>query len=252
MARALPRTGFNSSRLIRFLADLGSADGTEAKQSFAERLGLWLDVTDAIALFSALNGSAAEAGAASPSAAADAVQERFERVRSALAAAITAEGMRQEGRARTRSPAPGGAAESAADFSPYRRCYLAHQRDMEASIAPLRAQARAALASRSPRLGRLAAVDAVLEQALSGRERSLLASLPAWLEKRFEHLRQAHQEAVAGSGAPDDPELWLQPGGWLAAFGKDMQGLLLAELDLRLQPVAGLIEALGNEVTKNQ
>jgi hypothetical protein len=49
---------------------------------------------------------------------------------------------------------------------------------------------------------------------------------------------------------PDDPALWMQPGGWLANFCRELQGVLLAELDLRLQPTVGLIEALSNEVGK--
>jgi hypothetical protein len=36
----------------------------------------------------------------------------------------------------------------------------------------------------------------------------------------------------------------------LANFCRELQGVLLAELDLRLQPAVGLIEALSNEVSK--
>jgi hypothetical protein len=39
----------------------------------------------------------------------------------------------------------------------------------------------------------------------------------------------------------------MQPGGWLAAFGQELQEALLAELDARLQPVTGLIEAIRNK-----
>ncbi|KAE8755722.1 DUF3348 family protein, partial [Paraburkholderia madseniana] len=34
------------------------------------------------------------------------------------------------------------------------------------------------------------------------------------------------------------------PGTWLNTFRKDMQSVLLAELDVRLQPVEGLLAAL--------
>lgn len=252
MTRALPRTTFNSSRLIRFLADLAIADVADSKQSFAERLALWLDVNDAISLSTALNASAANGSDArlAPSVASAAVGEELARVRMALARSIGSDGVLNAGTTRARLPAPGASIESAADFSPYRRYYVAHQRDMESSIGPLRASARAALASLSPPLRRLAAVDAVLDEALRVRERSALSTVPSLLEKRFAQLRQAHLEARADVQAPDDPDLWMQPGGWLAVFCQDMQGVLLAELEVRLQPVTGLIEAISNEVTK--
>ena len=37
-----------------------------------------------------------------------------------------------------------------------------------------------------------------------------------------------------------------QPGSWLEAFCRDAQTVLLAELDLRLKPVSGLIAALAH------
>jgi hypothetical protein len=162
---------------------------------------------------------------------------------------MSTDGVLNTGKTRTKLPTPaiGASIEGAADFSPYRRYYVAHQRDMDSSIGQLRANVRAALSSRSPTLKRLATLDAALGQALGARERNLLATVPSLLENRFEHLRKAHQEALAATQAPDDPERWMQPGGWLAVFCKDMQGVLLAELDVRLQPVIGLIEALGNE-----
>ena len=92
---------------------------------------------------------------------------------------------------------------------------------MEASIAPLRARLRAALTRKSADMARLAAMDAVLEQALGARERSLLATVPALLEKHF-----VRSHAAAG------------------VFRKDMQAVLLAELELRLQPIDGLLAAL--------
>ena len=54
------------------------------------------------------------------------------------------------------------------------------------------------------------------------------------MERRFEQL--AHSNDA----------------GWLEAFGKDWRLALLAELDLRLEPVAGLIDALNNELKYQQ
>lgn len=243
MAYGLPGTSLNSARLVRVLANLAVADVVEAKQSLAERLGQWLDFTDAMALFSALNGNAPVSQTKAPD---SSVQGEFARVRTTLADSITMDGVLNPGRARIKlpTPAPNAPVESAADFSPYHRYYQAHQRDMNAAIGPLRANVRAVLASGSPALQRLAALDAVLEQALATRERNLLATLPLLLAKRFGHLYKAHQEALGDRLDLDDPEMWMRPGGWLAMYCRDMQAVLLAELEVRLQPVAGLIEAL--------
>lgn len=226
MSPALPHTSFNSSKLVRALSELGhsslaSSDSTvaDAKQTLAERMSPWLAWTDAIALSAVLESgstampSDAKAGKPAPATSATAVAaavQELARVRADLARSITAD--------------PVFAADSAS-FVPYRHQYVTHQRAMEARIAPLRAKVRALLSSHSPNLRRLAALDAVLEQALSARERQLLSTVPQWLERHFERARQVRQQ-------PD---------------GKEMQDVLLAELETRLQPVEGLTAALGNE-----
>ena len=247
MARGSPRTSFDSSRLIRALSDQVSTDAAPPRQSFADRLGQWLDFADAIALFSALNGSTDAAGGPA-TAEHPALRDEFARVRGALLDSINTDGVLTPGKARIRLPAPAWHASTpgAADYLPYHRYYLAHQRDMGAAIAPLRASVRAGLAQRAPALRQLAALDGVLDQALAPRERSLLATVPQLLGRHFEQLHQAHRSALP---TPDDPARWLQPGAWLHTFCQDMRAVLLAELELRLQPVAGLMDAL-NEVTR--
>lgn len=246
MAQGLPRTRFNTAALVRALTDLAVADVADSKQPFADRLGQWLGFNDALALFSALNAGTAAEGEAAPVTAAGAVVQAHARVRTALAQSIAADGVFRPGKARIElpTPLPGMSVEEAADFGPYHRYYLAHQRDMSTSIGPLRATVRAELVRRSADLKRLAALDAVLDQALAARERALLATVPGLLAKRFEQLFKAHQAALAETQAVDDTRRWLQPGGWLAVFCRELQTVLLAELELRLQPVSGLIAAL--------
>jgi hypothetical protein len=211
----LPRTGLNSTQLVRFLAGLEIAAGAASKQTFAERLSLWLDWTDAIALAGVLGGeAAATAGTAQPAAPgrARAVIREFERLRAHWVLAID------------KDPAWAGSAAGAPepDLPAFRRAYLEQQRAMTAAITALRARVRAALTELDPALGRLAALDAVLERTLAARERHLLATVPEWLERHFEAAPQPRQ----------------------------IQGALLAELDLRLQPVEGMIEALGEHAAR--
>ena len=86
----------------------------------------------------------------------------------------------------------------------------ARQQGMESGVAALRGRLREALAATSPDMARLAAIDVVMERVLAPRERSLLAGVPSGLPRQSEGLHD----------------------------------LMLAELDLRLQPVDGLLAAL--------
>ena len=255
MTRASPRRPLHSSPLVRQLADLASADLPAARQSFAEQLAGWLDVQDAITLSATLHPSVRQAApAAEASAPLADLRRELDALRDGLYAAIHGEGAPQSGRTRLKLPTPGAAdpLDAADDFTPYQRYYAALQRDMEAQIAALRGSVRTALARRAaaakPQLRQLALLDAALDKAYGARERSLLAAVPLLLEKRFVQLYAAHRQRLAG--AADDPARWLEAGAWLAQFRQAMRQLLLAELDLRLQPVIGLIEAYCQDLKK--
>ncbi len=251
MSRALPRANFSSPRLVRLLANaagaIAAAPAASAapKQDFAARLGQWLRVADAIRLHAVLDGSAAAVSVA-PARRERSVAADVDRVRTTLTDAIVTSCSPEPGAARIRFPAPpsGTPADIAALYAPFQRFHLAHQREMEQRLGPLRLAAREALASASPGLKQLADVDAIVDATLSGREHNLLATVPALLEHRFNALLATHWQALTGDGT-DDPVAWLLPGGWLARYREELKQMLLAELDLRLQPIMGLVEALN-------
>jgi hypothetical protein len=234
MAAALPSASFSSSRLTRLLADLSTVDvavPAGAPPTLAERLGGWLNWTDAIALSAALNAGMAAAPSGGDPVGQPAPDRLFDdcaRLRAALVLGLTVGVPHAAGAARP--PLPGAAPSPDIDFSPYRRVYLAHQRAMASGIAGQRFKLRAALAGQSPEWARLAALDAALEAALRPQERQLLATVPDRLEGHFERLRQA------------------QAAQWLARFAADMQAVLLAELALRWQAIEGLLETLRLEL----
>lgn len=219
------RTSFTGSALSRLLARLADVETPECKQPFADRLSQWLDWTNAISLSNVLSGGlTGAANAPSRSSASPSAEEvDCARVRTALAKAIAED-------------AP--SVEMTADFSPHRRHYFARQQAMETSIGPLRARLRARLAAGSPAMAQLAAVDGVMEQTLGARERTLLSSVPVLLQGHFERLRQADL------ATPREPSRGVTEGNWPEVFSKDMQDVLLAELDIRFQPVDGLLDAL--------
>lgn len=251
MANEGQRTRFHRSTLIKVVAELALAEEGNVRQSLGERLGQWLDFKDAIALYSVLNGAGTEAAnrKAMAERSSTVLHEQYERVRASLVDAIHAETPREL--AIRLGPAGLSSANTAEDFLPSHRYYLGHQRNMQSAIGKLRVQLRTAISEHAPAFERLASLDAVLEQALIARERSLLGALPQLLARRFELLRE--QERVSGNAGTFSPhELPAAPPEWMERFCRNMQTLLLAEVDLRLQPVLGLVEACGTDPGKSQ
>jgi hypothetical protein len=254
MTRVSPRTNFHSSRLIRCLADLAIVDAVEPGNAFAEKLGMWIHFSDAVTLSAVHSDSIANPSKMQPKiqheqpfAAAAGIE--FDRIQAILMNSIMKSCSPNLGKTHLKLPTPTLELpiDLATTYAPYRRFYEAHQRDMELSVQPLRINVREALAKASPRLRKLADLDATLEKILRERERQLLSKVPLLLKKRFEQLFKAHQQMLVDTQQADNPAGWTQAGGWLARFCNDMQTLLLAEVELRLQPTVGLIEALKQD-----
>jgi hypothetical protein len=244
MTRVAPLTSFHSSQLIRCLAELDLLEGAEPKTDFADELGQWMHFTDAIALASVLESGMAKAAAQSQDlrqAARTRMTAEFERIRAFMVNSIT-KSCAPTGNTHIKLPL---VTEQEVSYTLYKRFYEEHQRDMEASVEPLRVNLRAALAKASPQLKKLAELDVVMEKFLRAREGQLLARVPLLLKKHFDAQYAAHVEQVAASGQPDNRTDWMKAGGWLARFCQTLQTLLLAEADLRLQPSAGLLDALN-------
>ncbi|MEC5404404.1 DUF3348 domain-containing protein [Paraburkholderia sp. MPAMCS5] len=263
MLQALQRTALSGPALIRLLARLVDVDVPESRQSLSDRLSQWLGWTDAIALSSALTGAppALPAGARAFGSAEEA---ECARVRASLVKTITGDSAFATTRRRGPHGAPHGASvdtpAAPADYALFRQRYQAMQQSMETGVGNLRGRLRAMLAAKTPAMGRLAVLDAVMERALGERERNLFATVPGLLAGHFERLRDAAQAAEAPPDNAAQAESGMaagaesvavaaaaQPsasGAWLDVFRKDMQSVLLAELDVRLQPVEGLLAAL--------
>jgi len=232
MVQAPQRTSFRGPTFIRLLARLTDVDVSPSRQSLSDRLGQWLDWTHAVALSTSLDGKPSAVGFDVPTFGSDEENE-CARVRASLASTIAGD----------RAFAKEGGANEAADYSVFRQRYLAIQRSMQAATGNLRGRLRDMLAQRTVDMARLAAVDAVMERALSPREHTLLAHVPVLLGDHFERLRQAEQKMLADAQVSKDAPA-IAPGAWLDVFRKDVQSVLLAELDVRFHPVEGLLAAL--------
>ena len=218
-----------------------------AGQDFAERLGAWLSVADSISLRTALQAIPATKFAkasVAPNSAPPALAEELQRVRATLTKSITTVEATPSSRSRADHSAHGAVnappipLDPAAEFAMLHQRYGEQQRRMEMSVDALRAHARQVLSQTSPELAQLAALDGVMDQMLGGREQHLLSTVPTFLKKRFELLRR---QAVAEAEA----DLSRLPA-WLVQLTAEFEQALLAELDLRLQPVAGMAEALAH------
>ena len=234
------RRNFSSSKLVRLLHDLAQVDVVASGPDVAEGLGLWLNAFDAIKLHTTLQtlkmvAVETPAGALAPP---SGIAEEVQRVRSALV--VLAKTASEE--------RPDSALDTEVSFAPYHQRYLAQQRQMTLRIGPLRERVRQVLSAASPPLKQLATMDAALDEMLTGREQQLLASIPALLKRRFEHLRQTHQRLRDATQPPDDRAVWREPGHWPDRFGQELQVVLLAELEVRLEPVTGLTEAFNKEM----
>lgn len=210
------RSTVGGSRLVGLLGGWVPQEAEASGMDFAERMGLWLGPLDAIRLQAAhqsLRALKAPLRGPAPRHATDPAAD-LQRVRDAIARAIAQD--------------PQLLDAAAPAYTAFRQRHLELQAQMEFQVEPLRAHLRERLAQASPRLRQLAALDEAMEQVLAPRAQAILAGLPALLQQRFEQCRRDAAE------------------GWLAAFLAEWREALLAERDLRLEPVAGLVDALRN------
>lgn len=225
------RSTFDRSRLVRLLDAWIRVDPEPGGMDLAERASLWFGPLDAIRLqaahqaLRAIQAPMPRQPREPPPGDAHALASEVQRVRTALSRAIAQDPLAQA---------------ATVDFAGYQRRHLELQRLMEMTIAALRGQLRQALARVSAPLRQLAALDEAMEQLLAAREQALLPAAAALLEHRFVALRPA-------AGEPADAPALRAPGGWLHAFEADWRRALLCELDLRLEPVLGLLEALAHD-----
>ena len=256
MTRALPRAHLHSSKLVCFLTENAMLDAAQTTEDVGQKLGDWLDFRQAIALHGLLNpepqaeqtlpAHQRRAGVMTP----EALTRHVDKVKAALEQSIAQGAPSGTGLARIEMPpATLDEQEPKIAFEPYRRFYAAHQRQMETQVRTLRAQLRGQLAKSTAALQQLAALDATFENILGEREAMLLGKVPKLLEKRFSQALKQHLKKQAEASAEDTSAPRLKPDAWLLPWRQQLRIALLAELDTRLQPALGLLEAFNQEST---
>ncbi len=266
MTRALPRAHINSSRLTHFLTENAMLDAVQPPQNVGQQLGDWLNFRQAIALHGVLHPEPSQ-GHDTPAhlrraavMSADALRRHVEKVRAQLEQSIQQGAPTGSGLARIDMPPPtlDEPLEVKTAYEPYRRFYAAHQRQMETSLQSLRSQLRGQLGKCPGPLQQLATLDAAFENILGERETMLLGKVAKLLEKRFaqalkQHIKQqAEARAMVTTEADHTVSTAVPPGSWLMAFRQTLRTALLAELDTRLQPALGLLEAFESQNPQEQ
>jgi hypothetical protein len=88
----------------------------------------------------------------------------------------------------------------------------------------------------------LVALDVAIANTIAANTRQVFSTIPKLLRIRFNQLLKLHGQQrieLDLAGSPIVP--------WLHDFLFEMRQVLLAELDVRLQPTLGLIEAFDEE-----
>ena len=233
-----------ASRLVRALAEVLDAELRLPPVQFAERLGRLFDLTQSIAIASAHRAVVA-ADFEPECADGGALRQEFLSVRNGMVQSVVRSFDRADGTGRIRVPmasaAPAG--DWAEDYAPYHRFYSAHQTDVDFRVRRLHALLRDGAAARSPQLARLCALDAALGDSIAGPARKLFAAIPRLLGQHFEG-RHRHCRQQQPNGAVPDAS-WQHCQQQLCA---QMQTLLLAEIEVRLLPSLGLLEAIDEAI----
>lgn len=231
MPETRTRAPVPGAALARMLARMTGLDAVPPVQSPAERLGDWLEWQRAVALSRALDGDRVADGpdAAAPDTAGrdNELAAECQRLRAALEDAIADESRDWTRPLRPRAGEDGDSVAAGA-AAVLRHCQ-GLQRDLQAATGRLRGELRERLELRGGGQANLAGIDAVMEGLLAPREHALLAPVVPALVARFEHL---HARGDAGDGT------------WRAGFRREAGQALLAELDLRFQPIEALLAAL--------
>ncbi len=255
MTREPTRSHFHSSQLVRTLTALAAVEVAKPTSAFAEKLSLWIDFTQAINLSAVNNGGTAIASSQqihSECESARVLAQELACLRDPLERAILAS-FATTGKPRHALPTHSTVAPTTVTtaFSPYRKFHLAHQRDMDSNIKTLRAKVREKLTFSTAAHRQLATLDAALEKILFDHENRILSTVPLLLQKRFTQLATGHEPQRFDASPAGNRDPCSQTQNWESQFIMELQEVLLAELDLRLQPTLGLLEALHNQNQKH-
>jgi len=214
-----------SSKLLAQLARLGAPAASDALPCFAERLSRLFGLGDTMTLDAATAYRARQPGQVQ-GAVVDKLTDELATTRRALVRRVHtwADELEFEGEP---------------ECEPVLNVWLALQRKIAANSRQLRDKVRKSMKDQSQTLARLAELDAVFDHTMAGYTSQCFSTISQVLEQRFRALQTSDEQPQTSGQASHD---------WFHRYCEEAQALLLAELDVRLEPVLGLLEACHNEV----
>ncbi|TNE98681.1 MAG: DUF3348 family protein [Gammaproteobacteria bacterium] len=221
--------GAAPAKLMQYLSHAGAPVSTDKLPCLAERLSRLFGLGDTMSLDAAQAHRSRQPGAPQAGTVENLVKELANTRR------ILVKRLREYGHDVEAAEKPGP--------EPYINALLATQRKIAATTRQLRDKVRKSMKDQGQTLARLAEMDAVFDHTMASYTGQCFAQIPRVLEQRFQSLRSSFEQ---DSGSEADPENWLH------RYCEEAQNLLLAELDVRLEPILGLLEACHNEVSHTQ
>lgn len=230
---------FRGSQMIRFLDELHIADQPVSPERFSGRLAELIDLSHSVKIsiaHTAMSRMEFEPFDNSFDTARDEVMRVHGETVDIIVKAFTD----HTGSTRLKAPKPErlNNDNQKAAIKPFLSFYVYYQRMLDSKINVLREYIRNSACGLSVKLAQLAKLDEVLADTLVAHERKSFAQVPVLLERRFSEQLQRAQAAQLS-------ELY-------ASFCRDLQALLLAELEVRMLPVLGLIESIEAEALTQQ
>jgi hypothetical protein len=276
---------YSSSQLIQHLRELSLLDGPVPHSRFVAILGKCIDFSEAMAVSELLSdlgrkppNTKGEGDIEGEGDVAD-IKQRYLQSRGEMMAFIIQSFITVNCPVSLKLPLAGDDTFSHDDkgLSAYQRFYTLHQSQMEAGTLKLQVTIRRHLSATSPHLSQLAVLDNKLSAILIVHSRKALGAVPLLLAKRFQILcfepaktkssksKLSKSKSSKSKSPKSEPskqgslafrppdilkpktEAGIETKSGLEVFLAEMQSVLLAELDIRLQPTLGLIEALTLE-----
>ena len=241
----MPLPDLHDAPLLRFWAEHGLLKLKSPPQDLGERLASWLDVRQAIQLRQQLESRVEPVKPKVTQEVVD-LRAQLDELRVTLQDAILKD---QFAPGFWRNPMPDQVLVLPLIWDdlwePYRRYLMDHQKQMSLLLGRWRRQARSKLLSAGGELQMLARLDAVYDLALSAKEARLLATLPMRMGQLWARRVSVHVPSSPDGESTTAKSVSIPP--WLTQFENDLRLSLMAELELRLQPLWGLVEAFESK-----
>jgi hypothetical protein len=234
---ALTPAQLNQSGLIRRLAQMALIDSDKQPEPAELRLGKLLDLSKSIRIAAAqLPCTDADTDSDAAASQATTIRADYLQVRAALIKGI--ELSFNPGQLYTRIKLPTPQAATLTDdqvvLGQYQRFYASHQRDIIFRIQGLRERVSNGVGGISQELRQLVSLDATIADSISQHSNACFGSIPSLLSKRFDQLNQ--------------PQITISGAATHQQFSSELKNLLLAEIDARLLPILGLVEAMEDHL----